>query len=105
MQTTIKSQQIKTSAQADSIQTIPEFTFWDKIEFNRFGIISMLVVILGCVGGMAAAFGALDNTWKLGMISFPTVISLALVLAVSPMKIIVYASSIALILDLIILFF
>lgn len=83
--------------------TKPEF--WSKLEPSRYGIISMLVLITGCLGGIAASFGAHDSTLELSLIAFPTIISLALILAVAPMRAIVYLCSIAVILDLIVLIF
>jgi hypothetical protein len=98
METTIKSSQFRTSPVSDTKkQTISPF--WEKAEFNRFGIISILVVVLGCVGGMAASFGAGDSIVKLAMIAFPTIITLALILAVAPMKLITYMSILAIVLD------
>lgn len=79
--------------------------FWNKIEFSRFGIISILVVVLGCVGGLAASFGAGDSIAKLAMIAFPTIITLALILAVAPMKLITYMSILAIVLDALVLLF
>ncbi len=79
--------------------------FWNKIEFSRFGIISILVVVLGCVGGLAASFGAGDSIAKLAMIAFPTIITLALILAVAPMKLITYMSILAIVLDALVFLF
>lgn len=105
METTIKSNQTKNAVRSDKASSATGNAFWDKMEFSRFGIISMLVVFLGCVGGVAASYGAQDNTLKLALIAFPTIISLALVLAVAPMKAILYLSGVAILIDLIILIF
>jgi hypothetical protein len=103
METTIKSHQVTSTASETTKQTAT--TIWEKAEFSRFGIISILVVILGCVGGMAASFGAGDSILKLAMIAFPTIITLALILAVAPMKIITYMSILAVILDVLVFIF
>ncbi len=101
METTIKTIHKNTSySESKSTSTI-----WKNMEFNRFGIIAILVVILGCLGGLAASFGANDNLLKLSMVAFPTIIALALVLAVAPMRVIIYVSAIALILDLVVFVF
>ncbi len=91
----------KAIAQTEKVKT----EFWDKLEFSRYGIISMLVLITGCLGGIAAAFGTHGSALELALIAFPTIISLALILAVAPMRAIVYLCSIAVILDLIVLIF
>ena len=105
METTMKTNQTSNSVRTQKSTTKGMAAFWDTLEFNRFGIISMLVVILGCVGGMAASFGAGADALKLGMIAFPTIISLALILAVAPMKTITYLSAVAIVLDIIVLIF
>lgn len=100
---------IQTNQTTASLDTINPFVssstqFWSNVEFNRFGIIPILLVVISCVGGIAAAFGAQADVLRLSLISFPTIIALALVLGVAPMKVIVYVSVIALILDLLVLF-
>lgn len=105
METTIKSNQTRSASRTENVSSTKTNAFWKKMEFSRFGIISMLVVVLGCVGGMAASFGAQDDALKLSLIAFPTIISLALVLAVAPMRAILYLSGVAIVLDLIVLIF
>ena len=105
METTIKSNQTKTSVRSKKETTSSTSEFWKSVEFNRFGIIPILLVIIACTGGFATAFGAHSDTLRLAIVVFPTMISLALMLAVAPMKAILYVSSIAIILDLLILIF
>ena len=80
-------------------------TTWETIENSRFGIIPMLLIVIVCCGGIAAGFGAGDDAFQLGLTSFPTIISLAFVLAVAPMKAILYLSATALLLDILVLLF
>jgi hypothetical protein len=101
MDTAIKSQTL-TSTKENVQKTVLVNPFWEKIEFNRFGIIPMLLVVITCMGGIAVAFGAGSDTFELALVVFPTIISLALVLAVAPMRLIIWSSIIALILDLIV---
>lgn len=105
METAIKSKHTHNSSSAEKTTSNKVMAFWEILEFNRFGIISMLVVILGCVGGMAASFGAGDDALKLAIIAYPTIISLSLILAGAKMRAIIYVSVIAVILDLIVLVF
>lgn len=109
MDTTIKSYQNNVSANTNTktkTKTANSPTnFWSGIEFNRFGIIPLLLVFMTCMGGIAVAYGAESDTLKLSMVVFPTIISLALVLAVAPMRLIIWASSIAFILDLLVFAF
>ena len=80
-------------------------TFWDTLEFNRFGIISIMVVLIGCCGGIAASFGAGDSIVKLAMIAFPSIISLALILAVAPMRAICLMALFAVTMDILVFAF
>ncbi|MBL7919919.1 MAG: hypothetical protein JNJ40_06365 [Bacteroidia bacterium] len=105
METTITSTQTKQLAKTTTTKKNQSSTFWQNAEFNRFGIICMVILIIGCVGGFAASFGANGDALKLSLIAFPTIISLALVLAVAPMKAIIYLSSVALLLDAVVLIF
>jgi hypothetical protein len=83
--------------------TTAQSEFWKMVEFNRFGIIPMLMVALVCISGIAAGFGAPGNPFQLSIVSVPTAVALSLVLAVAPMKWIVYSSAFAILLDIIIL--
>ncbi len=67
--------------------------FWDKIfkgelEENRFAIISMVLLFVGCLGGLTVGYGAIHHTWQLIIVVIPTMITLSLLLAVSPLKLI-----------------
>lgn len=105
METIVKSTEIQTIQHTKKEKLTSSNKFWDMMEFSRFGVIAMIVIIIGCLGGIAASFGAGDNILKLAMVAFPTIIALAMVLAVAPMRLIVYVSIIALLLDLVVLVF
>jgi hypothetical protein len=55
-------------------------------EFNRFGLISMILLVVGCVGGVAVGLGAIKYTGTLILCVIPTMTTLSLLLAVAPMK-------------------
>lgn len=78
--------------------------FWEKAEYNRFGIIPMVLLIISCLGGIAAAFGAGSNSFQIALIIFPTILSLAFMLAVAPMRIIFWTSACALFFDVLVFF-
>ncbi len=100
METTMKSNQRftkeKTERKTNSVSGI-----WEQAESSRFGIIPILIVVIGCIGGLAAAFGAHGDPFRLSLVAFPTIIALALMLAVAPMRLIVYVSTLAIVLDLV----
>ena len=79
--------------------------FWKNAEFNRFGIISMLIVIITCLGGFAAAVAVKESTFQLAMVVSSAMAVEALILAVMPMRAIFIASAISLIISLAVIFF
>jgi hypothetical protein len=102
MESVIKSQEqtFKTNVKEATVSP-----FWESLEYNRYGLIPIILLIIGCIGGVAAAFGAGADIIKLSMVAFPTIISLAMILAVAPMRVIIYVCSIALALDLLVFAF
>jgi hypothetical protein len=105
METIIKAGHINVQAQTKINKSSSVSNLWENVESNRFGIIPILLLIIGCVGGIAAAFGAKDDVIRLSLIAFPTIISLALILAVAPMSWIIRLSALAVLADLAVLLF
>lgn len=105
METTIKSNQsgISFNKEKTNAQEMASAEFWNKAEFNRYGISPMVLLIIGILGGVAAASGIMDSWVKLAAVAFSSTISLALVLAVSPMRVIIIGSSIAVLIDLLVI--
>lgn len=77
----------------------------DTIEFNRYGFISIILLIVGCLGGLTVGFGAVEYTFSLSLVVIPTMLTLALLLAVAPMKYILGSASIAILIDLILIIY
>lgn len=103
METTISKQQsinVSGNKTGAELHAKPMSDFWQKMEFSRYGSIAMILTIIGCMGGFAASFGAGDNIFKIALVVFPTIMSLAFILAVMPMRLIVWASSIAVLIDI-----
>lgn len=80
--------------------------FIDNIFFdpniNRYGIISMLLLVVGILAGIAVDSGAMHSTIELILLAITTMAALSMILAVAPMKYIVYSSIIAIIVDIIV---
>jgi len=76
--------------------------FFDH-DMNRYGIISMLLLIVGILGGVAVGSGGINSTIQLIFLATTTMAALSMILAVAPMKYIVYSSMLAVFIDLIIL--
>ncbi|HEY0031036.1 MAG TPA: hypothetical protein VGC65_09780 [Bacteroidia bacterium] len=84
-------------------QTAAQIDFWKKAEFNRLGITPILLLVMSCMGGFAAASGILESWVRLAAVAFPATISLAIILAVAPMRVIFISTAIAIIMDLLVI--
>jgi hypothetical protein len=71
---------------------------------NKFGVISIALLIVGCLGGVTMNLGAVKETWSMIVVIIPTMLTLSLLLAVSPMKWILNALALSIIVDLLVLF-
>lgn len=78
---------------------------YQDLEFNRYGVIAMLVLIIGCLGGITVAAGAIQNTFTLSLVVFPTMAILSMLLAVAPMKYIFWTALISCIIDILLIIF
>ena len=78
-------------------------TVSNEMEFNRFGWISMTLLVVGCLGGVTVGMGAIENTLALIAVVIPTMITLSLLLAVSPMKYILTGAAVSVAIDLILI--
>jgi hypothetical protein len=76
--------------------------FFDH-DMNRYGIISMLLIVVGCLGGIAVGLGGINSAVQLAFLAFSTMGALSMILAVAPMKYIVYSSFLAILIDLVIM--
>ncbi len=74
-------------------------------EFNRFGLISIILLVVGCLGGVAVGLGAIKYTSTLVLCVIPTMTTLSLLLAVSPMKWIWRSAMISVAIDFILIIY
>ncbi|GEM_PF-330338 len=70
-----------------------------NVEFNRFGLISMILLVVGCLGGLTVGLGAVEQVWSLTLVVIPTMTTLSLLLAVAPMRYIITSAIVASIID------
>lgn len=89
-------------------KTDTKSSFWDKFfaggaEFNRYSIISGVLLVVGCLGGLTVGMGAIDNVVQLIFVVVPTMATLSLLLALAPMKQILGIATLTIIIDIIIL--
>lgn len=66
--------------------TSGEVIFAENTEFNRFGLICAILLIVGCSGGIAVGLGAGAYLGTLIAAVVPTMMTLSLLLAVAPMR-------------------
>ena len=74
-----------------------------EMEFNRFGWIAGIILVVGCLGGLTVGMGALQNTVALILILIPTMLTLSFLLSVAPMKWIAFTTIITVSVDLVLL--
>jgi hypothetical protein len=82
-------------------------TTWQRLvsygEENRYGIISFVILVIGCLGGLTMMYGAAHSTLVLIAVVIPTMTTLSLLLAVAPMRLLYIAFGITVITDLLVL--
>lgn len=92
------------TSQTDQISKENKTPVWENnAEFNRFGIISVVLLIVGCLGGITVGMGAIEYIWSLVLVVIPTMTALSLVLALAPMRYIIYATVASVLIDIILL--
>jgi len=75
-------------------------TFLANSEFNRFGIICVVLTLVGCLGGIAVGLGAIENTMALVAVVIPTMFTLSMLIAVAPMSYLFFSAMISISVDL-----
>ena len=75
--------------------------FTNDLEFNRFGWIAVILIVVGCLGGLTVGMGAIESTAALVAVVIPTMVTLSLLLAVSPMKYVMIAALSSISIDII----
>jgi hypothetical protein len=83
--------------------------FWDKIvpemELNRFGTVSIIIILIGTLSAIAVSQGAGTSWIQLSILVIPLMITLVLLLAVMPMRLILNATLVTLIIDVLVLLY
>lgn len=80
------------------------WNLWVKsAEENRFGVIAIALLIVGCLGGVTMQQGAVANTGALVAVVIPTMLTLSLLLAVAPMKYILSSIIVSVLVDVLVM--
>ena len=74
-------------------------------EFNRFGLIFVILTAVGCLGGIAIGFGAINHTLSLIAVVLPSMLTLSLLIAVAPMRVTLIATILAVTIDLLLIIY
>lgn len=82
-----------------------ETSITNEMEFNRFGFITVILTIVGCLGGLTVGMGAIESTFALIAVVIPTMITLSFLIAVAPMRWIMIAGTASVLVDLSLLFY
>ncbi len=91
----------QTAAKDNNKAKVNQTPKWEKeAEFNRFGIISVVLLVVGCLGGITVGLGAIEHLWSLALVIIPTMTTLSLLLALAPMRYIVYATAVSVLVDI-----
>jgi|SRR5688572_5954880 len=102
METSIQAQKISNVAVAEaktaSVNKLDEF--WSTLEYNRFGMVPVLIVIVACVGGIAAAFAIQMSPIRLATVVFSTGLTEAFILGMLPMRTVVITAVVSLLVSL-----
>lgn len=74
-------------------------------EENRFAVVAIALLIVGCMGGVTVGLGAINNVLALTVVVIPTMATLSFLLAIAPMKWIYYAGFTSLIIDVLLILY
>ena len=104
MATIARTTDVRILTIAERKQAAASTRFWEELEFNRFGLVALLLVVMVCTGGVAAAVAVNGAEWKLMAVAFSTVTVQFLIMTIAPMRLIAAATALALIVDLFVFF-
>lgn len=94
-----------TQVKTNTVKTRSTSEFWKYAEFNRFGIICVLLIVVACLGGLAAATAIQRSTSELVLVAIPVMTVEALILSVMPMRYIFIASIVSVVISSLIMIF
>ena len=75
----------------------------ENLEENRLGIIGIVLLVVGCLGGITVGLGAIHHTYQLFLVVLPSMLTLSFLIALAPLKQILNLAVITIIIDLILL--
>ena len=88
-----------------NLKTQAVSAIWQKAEFSRFAITPLLMVIVVCMGGFAAAVSVETSIVKLAIVAISCGLTEAFMLALMPMRTVIISSVICVLLSLLLILF
>jgi hypothetical protein len=80
--------------------------FWAMLEFNRFGVVAWVLSVVACFSGIVAGlFLDGSNQFQTTLIIAPTMLTLCMILAVAPIRVILAVGIGTIIIDLLMILF
>lgn len=81
----------------------------DKLFFdaniNRYGIMAILLLVVGSLSGIAVGLGAINSLFQLFLLAFTTMFSMSMMLAIAPMKWVIWSGLLAIVIDVILIIY
>ncbi len=96
---------ISSEAETKTKSTTALSEFLDSLEAARFGFVPLILVVMACLGGIAAAFAVQQSEIQLMAVAITTSFVEVLVIAIAPMRLIAIACVLAFIVDLFVFIF
>ena len=91
-----KTANAKTESHAKPVVVDPFLTkLFGEYEFNRYGLIAVIILAVVCSGSVAVGLGAMSHPLQIAALIFPCVITVSLILAVMPMRTILYSAMVS----------
>ncbi|UKN02289.1 hypothetical protein K6119_01990 [Paracrocinitomix mangrovi] len=72
-----------------------------EYNFNRYGIYAIALLLVGCLGGVAVGLGSMTSSIEILILVIPTMVSLTMILAVAPMRLLLWTVLFTCLLDII----
>ncbi len=101
----MNTESTSTHAKADAHVSKTQSKFWQEAESNRYGWIAMQLLIVGCLGGITAAFVLPISLIAVALLGLASVTALTTMLAGLPMKWVLGTGLTAGIIDILVILF
>jgi hypothetical protein len=102
MSEAIQYQEKEKSVESQNLVNVSYFSL-ANLDRMRFGVMAILLLLVGCGAGIAVGLGALEQVFSLIILAITTMSALSMMLAIAPIKAVLYTSVVAIAADIIII--